>query len=180
LYNNLGSIRWSPPEITFTHQLNIHWNGSPLVLEHRPGPTAGAIWATLPEQHVVFIGDLVLLSQPPFLASAHLPTWLENLQELLSPVYQNYLIVCSRGGLVHQDDIRKQIRFLQKVQQSIEGLAQQDAAPEETWRLAPLLLAEFSLPAERLPFYQQRLKYGLHQYYVRQHRPAIGESSDDE
>lgn len=28
-YNGLGSIRWAPPEITFTQQLDIFWEESP-------------------------------------------------------------------------------------------------------------------------------------------------------
>ena len=29
LYNGLGSIRWAPPEITFTDQMVIHWDNNP-------------------------------------------------------------------------------------------------------------------------------------------------------
>jgi hypothetical protein len=44
LHNNLGSVRWLPPEITFSDQFFIHWNGSPIKLEHKPGSNQGAIW----------------------------------------------------------------------------------------------------------------------------------------
>jgi len=180
LYNNLGSIRWAPPEITFTHQMYIHWDNYPLLLEHRPGPTAGAIWVVLPEHHIVFIGDAVTPGQPPFLAGAHLPTWLDALQELLSPVYQNYLIVSSRGGLIHHDEIRKQMRFLQNVQQAIALLAQEDAPPEKTAHLVREFADQFDAPPDRAALYQQRLIYGLHQYYIRQHYPVSGEVTEEE
>ena len=38
----LGNIRWVTPEITFSHQMAIHWGDSSVILEHHPGPTAGA------------------------------------------------------------------------------------------------------------------------------------------
>ena len=36
----LGNIRWVTPEITFSHQMAIHWGDSSVILEHHPGPTA--------------------------------------------------------------------------------------------------------------------------------------------
>ena len=76
-YNGLGSIRWAPPEITFTESMNIHWEDQPLCLVSRPGPAAGAIWAELPEQKVLFLGDAIVKDQPPYLAWADLPAWIE-------------------------------------------------------------------------------------------------------
>ena len=38
---------------------------------------------TLPEEKVIFIGDTVVKGQPPYLASADLPAWLETLNTLL-------------------------------------------------------------------------------------------------
>ncbi len=77
LYNGLGSIRWLPPDITFSEGMVIHWDESPLRLEQHQGPSIGAIWAVLPDQHIVFVGDTVVPDQPPFLASADLPAWIE-------------------------------------------------------------------------------------------------------
>ncbi len=96
----LGNIRWVPPEITFNSQMNIHWSDPPLVLEHHPGPTAGAIWVLMPSARVVFVGDLVLKNQPPFLARADLTAWQESLKLLLSPAFRNWLVVSGRGGVV--------------------------------------------------------------------------------
>ena len=48
LHNNLGSVRWAPPEITFSDTMEIHWNQSPLLLEHHPGPEQGPSGCTCP------------------------------------------------------------------------------------------------------------------------------------
>ena len=40
----LGSVRWAPPEISFSDQLSLHWGENPVCLEHHAGPTAGAMW----------------------------------------------------------------------------------------------------------------------------------------
>src|SRR5689334_4484528 len=73
----LGSVRWAPPEISFVEKMTLHWGDSPILLENRPGPASGAIWVILPAEKVVFVGDTVTKSQPPFLAYANLPEWIE-------------------------------------------------------------------------------------------------------
>jgi glyoxylase-like metal-dependent hydrolase (beta-lactamase superfamily II) len=172
LVNGLGSIRWVPPEITFTDQLMIHWDENPLSLEHHPGPSTGAIWAVLPSQRIAFVGDAIVPDQPPYLASANLPQWIENLRPLTTSAFQDYLLVSGRGGPVAHQQVRKQIQFLEKAYQQLETLAARKAAPEETAALVPGLLAEFDGSGGREGQFRQRLQHGLHQYYVRHYRPT--------
>lgn len=171
LINGLGSIRWAPPEITFSDQLNIHWDDRPLVLKHRPGPASGAIWADLPEHKIVLVGDAVVLNQPPFLAGADLPAWIANLELLLSPQYREYLIVSGRGGLAASQQVRQQLAYLQKVQRLIEDLAKANGSPEDTVRFVPELMQSFDAPQPRLAMYEQRLRFGLRQYFIRHFIP---------
>lgn len=71
LYNSLGSVRWAPPEITFTEELVLHWEeDASLRLEYHPGPATGSSWVVMPHQKVIFLGDAVVADQPPFLAQA--------------------------------------------------------------------------------------------------------------
>lgn len=172
LYNGLGSIRWVPPEITLSQRMVINWEDSPLILESKPGPSTGAIWAILPEQRIIFLGDAVVPGQPPFLASADLPVWIETLEELLTPTYQDYLLVSGRGGPMAQQQVRKQIQYLEKAHQMIQHLAEQKAPVSETESLVPALLADFDTFAQRDNQYRQRLRYGLSQYYIRRYQPS--------
>jgi glyoxylase-like metal-dependent hydrolase (beta-lactamase superfamily II) len=165
----LGSIRWVLPEITFSHLMTIYWGDHPLVLEHHPGPSAGSIWAVLPEEKVAFIGDAVVRNQPPFLASADIPAWLDTLKLLLSPAYRGWLVVSGRGGLVTGDAIRTQKEYLEHVLTKIEKLAQKKAPPEATDNLVASILGLMKVPASRQQKYSLRLRHGLHQYYIRHH-----------
>lgn len=174
LYNSLGSIRWVPPDVTFSDNMVIHWGDSPLVLEHHPGPAAGAIWAVLPEQRIVFVGDAVVPDQPPYLASANLAQWIEQIQLLLSPAYQDFLVVSGRGGPVAQMQIRRQLQTLEKTQHMLAGLADRKGAAAETELFVDTLMADYGAQGQRDMQYRQRLKHGLHQYYAR-HYQAAGE-----
>jgi glyoxylase-like metal-dependent hydrolase (beta-lactamase superfamily II) len=178
LHNGLGSIRWVSPEITFTDKLQIHWNDMPLMLEHRPGPATGAIWAILPEQRIAFVGDALVPEQPPFLGSANLPAWIDSLRPLLTPAYQDFLLVSGRDGLIAHQQVRQQISFLEKAYKLLEALASQKAPASETGQLVPALLEEFDIPALREVQYRQRLHYGLYHYYIRHYVPTEEEIAE--
>ncbi len=77
-YTDAIGVRWANPDITFTDRMSLHWGGPEVVIEHHPGPSIGATWVLIPETKVVFIGDAVVLEQPPFLANADLIAWLED------------------------------------------------------------------------------------------------------
>lgn len=172
LYNGLGSIRWVPPEITFTEQLMIHWDEAPLLLESHAGPSTGAIWAILPEQHIAFVGDALVPDQPPFLASADLPAWINALKPLLTPEWQDYLLISGRNGPVAHQQIYRQINFLEKVEHLLAQMARQKAPASETEQLVSGLLGDFDIPPQREQPYRHRLQYGLSHYYIRHYQPT--------
>jgi glyoxylase-like metal-dependent hydrolase (beta-lactamase superfamily II) len=175
LCSGLGSIRWAPPEITLTHHMFIHWDDQPVIIEHHPGSHVGAIWVTVPEEKVCFVGDAILPNQPPFLAGGELSEWLASLELLLSPAYQDTLIIGGRTGLVTREQVKAQINFLRLIESHLIALAGQKAPPEATASLIPELLDGFNIPEQRQEQYAQRLKWGLFYYYTRHYRiSALG------
>lgn len=166
----LGSVRWAPPEVSFVNKMSLHWSDTPVVLESHPGPTEGAIWVILPEEKVIFVGDAVLKGQPPFLAHADLPAWLEALELLQGPDFKKYTIVSGRGGVVSLQAIRSQADLLTKIHTRIEKLsAKRSSSPTVTEKLAEVILKEFKAPAAKQKQYAQRLRFGLRNYYARRY-----------
>jgi cyclase len=168
----LGSVRWAPPEISFVEKITIHWSETPIILESHPGPSSGAIWVTLPEEKVIFIGDAVLKAQPPFLAHADLPAWIETLKLLQEPEFKGYTIVSSRGGVVTQQIVRNQADILKRIYDKVDKLAKKKPANPATDKLADAILKDFKAPAARQKQYLQRLRYGLQHYYTRHYHPS--------
>ena len=172
-YTDAIGVRWANPDITFTDRMSLHWGGPEVVIEHHPGPSIGATWVLIPETKVVFIGDAVVLEQPPFLANADLIAWLEAL-ELLSNFYKDYMIISSRGGPVPIEAVRAQIKYLERVNKGLERLANKNAQPDSTEGLIASLLTDFSTTSPELnEKFTQRLRYGLMQYYLRSYRSEI-------
>lgn len=176
----LGSVRWAPPEISFVEKMTIHWSDTPILLESRPGPSTGAIWVHLPGEKVLFIGDAVLKGQPPFLAYADLPQWIETLKVLQDPEYKGYAIVSGRGGVINQQVVRTQIDILKRINDKVEKLGKKKPAVPATDKLAEQILKDFKAPAARQRQYQHRLRYGLHHYYVRHYLPASRQTLEEQ
>ena len=171
VYSDAIGMRWAVPDITFTQRMSLHWGGPEIILEHRPGPAVGAIWVIIPDEKVVFVGDAVVLNQPPFLANADIDEWLQALDLLLTE-YSDFTIVSGRGGPVAVDAIRTQISFLKLIQEKLSEQVDAKTMPEATEKLIPGLLSKFKFPAEQRLTHTQRLRYGLYQYFVRHYRTA--------
>ena len=175
----LGSIRWAPPEITFTAQMTIEWSNFPVVLEHHPGPTGGACWVILPEPKIVFVGDLVIKNQTPFLSSANLPEWLNSLDHLLAG-YKNFTIVSRRSGVIPFAVVQSQRDQINTLHEKLEVLAQKQAGPDAVEGLIQPLMATVKAPAEKQKQYVQRLAYGLRHYFARHYRSSGNSELDEE
>lgn len=174
----LGSVRWAPPEISFSDTMVLHWGDSPVVLEHRPGPSNGSIWVHLPEAKVLFIGDTVLKNQPPFLAGSNLKAWLSSLNMLLDSTYKGYTIVSSRGGVVTSTAIKAQYDFLKHVKDKLDKVTGKKPKPAVVEKLVTSLLTWFKAPAARQKQFAQRLRYGVLHYNARQYHVANPSDED--
>ncbi len=173
--NESVGTRWAVPDITFSQNVSLHWGEPDVILEHHPGPAAGALWVVIPDKKVVFVGDAVLANQPAFLANADIPTWLEAL-DVLASSYSGYVIISGRGGPVAAVEIRRQQEHLRHIQAELQNLAGQNASVEATEMAIPYLMADFKISAKLEEQYTQRLRHGLYQYYIRYYHPA--ESGD--
>jgi len=167
LVSGLGSVRWCPPEITFSQHLLIHWGDQPVILEHHPGPTTGAIWVIVPETKVIFVGDAVTLNSPPFLANADLPPWLITLKTLHAPEYKDYFLISSRGDVLTPEQANRQTMLLQQILDMLNELTESNASPDATDKLVEPILSKLQYPPERKEQFTKRLKWGLYQYYTR-------------
>ena len=169
----LGSVRWAPPEISFVSKMSLHWSDTPVILESRPGPTDGAIWVVLPEEKVVFIGDAVLKGEPPFLAHANIPAWVESLEYLQGGDFKGFTVISGRSGSVSPQAIRSQTDSLKKIYKKIETLGKKKSiSATVTDKLADTVLKEFKSPVAKQQQYSQRLRFGLRNYYSRHYVPS--------
>jgi glyoxylase-like metal-dependent hydrolase (beta-lactamase superfamily II) len=161
----LSGIRWAPPDLAFSHQARLHWKEAEVLLLHQPGPEPGAIWTCMPEQKVLFVGDLVTVSRPPFLGQSNLTAWEESLDTLASD-FKDYLVVSGRDGLVTEKDFKSMKKIISNIGKQLDRLNRKKAKPEETEKLVDKLMGSFQIEPRFRNHYYQRLKYGLAQCYA--------------
>lgn len=174
----LGSVRWAPPEISFLDQMTLHWSDKPVMLEHHAGPSSGSIWVHLPDEKIIFVGDIVLKNQPPFFAGANLTDWISALNLLLSPAFKGYTIISSRGGVVTTNIVKTQLDFIKHVHDKLDKFVTKKPKPAAIEKLVASLLTWFKAPAARQKQFAQRLRYGLLHYNSRPNH-ASGQFNED-
>lgn len=178
LSNNLGTIRWVPPDITFDNSISLYPDSITLNVEHHPGPMAGSCWIEIPEEKILFVGDALPVDQPPFLANADIPAWVESLELLAGPRYAEYRIVSGRGGLTTTALAAPLIKWLQSVEEKIKELGEKSAPPEDTFSMVAKFLKEFQFGRDLESQYSDRLKWGFFQYYAHRYCPTRAESEE--
>jgi glyoxylase-like metal-dependent hydrolase (beta-lactamase superfamily II) len=170
--SGLSGLRWVLPRITFSDHTLLHFDDRELRLELHPGPGPGACWLISPKDKVVFVGDAVVVGEPPFMAQADVSAWLKQLDLLSSRTFKDYTIIAGRGGKAGSRDIGEMRRFLKSVDDKLHTLAKKKSAAEEIDKFAIKLADKYRANAKRKPLYIQRLKYGLQNYFTRRYQPA--------
>ena len=150
-----------PPEIIFDKQLSLHLDGLQIDLEHHPGSNYAGVWVTIPEHKIIFIGDTVVVDQPPFLAYANLPLWLEELDLLASRAFRGYQIISSRSGLVTQAQVQEMARKLVAIQDLLSPLVRKKTTLEEYLALIPEIMNLYQVSPLDQELYLNRLQWGL-------------------
>ncbi|NQS91587.1 MAG: MBL fold metallo-hydrolase [Chloroflexi bacterium] len=175
-YPESSGMQWMIPDITFTEKMQFHWSEDPVILEHHPGPRPGSSWMIIPSEKVMFIGDAVVIKSPPFLGRAHLPTWIDTLDELLKARFKDYTIISGRGGEISLDHIKELKKTFRKIHRRIDKLASRRASAEDIRDQAEKFMDEFSFLKRDREFFLQRLQHGLSQYYLRNYFPHVDEN----
>jgi glyoxylase-like metal-dependent hydrolase (beta-lactamase superfamily II) len=158
------------PELSFSDEMLIHLGKRVIVLWHRPGPMPGSSWVLVPELHVAFIGDTVMLNEPPFLAEADLGSWREALTELSTSKFKDYVLVSSRDGIVDRTAVLAMGRLLGKIEDRLGKMG--SGSETEASALASQLVKGYKLTAARREAGLQRLTVGLQRLHARQSSAA--------
>jgi len=170
-FNIPATIKWKAPSLTYTNEVSIHWDKAPLVVSHKPGAHMAGSWLRYDAEHVVFVGDSVILDQPPFLAWSDLDCWLKELAYLESDFFKDYQIIAGREGVVNSGSLNRLVEFLNRVKVEVKSLLRQ-----ENWRdginaVVSTLMAYFVFDYQLDTLYRNRLNWGLKQY-IKNHCPV--------
>jgi glyoxylase-like metal-dependent hydrolase (beta-lactamase superfamily II) len=162
-YDLPQNVRWAVPDLTYTKQVSIHWDETPVVVTHQPGAHLAGSWVRYDPARVIFVGDSVVIKQPPYLGCCDLDCWIDELNELCSDVYKGYKIIGGRNGVVQQRSIGKLIKLLSAVKTFVVDAADVDNHEEGLDRFALELLRDIDYDRDLKEHYKSRLVRGLKQ-----------------
>jgi glyoxylase-like metal-dependent hydrolase (beta-lactamase superfamily II) len=165
----ITGVRRAVPEVVFDEEMIIELPDRPVHLTHRPGPTAGAIWAEVPDKSTAYIGDAVTVKEPPYVGEADIEGWLETLDALREPPYDGYKIISSRDGLIERDEINDMARFLRKLPVRLDRIEEREDPQAAAESIAAELIEDFKVTKVRRPVALLRLAAGLTQLHRARH-----------
>jgi glyoxylase-like metal-dependent hydrolase (beta-lactamase superfamily II) len=149
------------PELGFSEELRLQIGRREVLLQHRPGPTPGAMWVVLPEAEIAFIGDTVTVSEPPYLGEAQLEDWMDQLETLRSAAFRSFLLIAGRDGLIEREHLNDMARFLRRVQHRLQRPRAGRSPAEAAARAAGEFMRGLRLPPTRRDLVRLRLQAGL-------------------
>ncbi len=155
------------PSIAFSHELQLELGDREVLFLHRPGPTAGSMWVVLPEAKVVFIGDTVTVSEPPYLGEADIEAWIDSLEELRKEPFSSYMLISGRDGGVDRDAVNAMARVIRKIPVRLKRLKKKGNPADAAESVAKGLLKDYRLSNARRDLVLLRLQAGLRNLYAR-------------
>jgi cyclase len=151
------------PQLTLSNggTLTLHIGKPKIVVRPVGGATPGSLWVELPDQGVVFAGDVVTQSTHPFMSEANTAIWLERLAELRSADYFATKIVPGRGGGYKRADTQSVTDYLTEMRTRVRQLLTERRGKFDAAELLPEFLDWFPIPDDEHERVQRRIRTGL-------------------
>ena len=155
------------PQLTVSDNstLTLHTNRPQVSVRPVGGANSGSVWVELPDQGVVFAGDLVTLNTHPFMSEANMMVWLDHLAELRDPEYFATKIVPGRGSGYRRADTQKVSDYLTDMRDSVREMMHDRRGRIDVSELMPPFLDRFPIPIGENERVQRRIKTGLEKVY---------------
>ena len=155
------------PQLTLGNgsRLILHIDKPKIVIRAVGGATPGSLWVELPDQGVVFTGDLVTQNTHPFMSEANTALWLERLAELQAEGYFAAKIVPGRGNNYKRADVQKTQEYLTDMRARVRDLMTEQRGKIDPTELLPEFINRYPIPSGEHERVQRRVRTSLEKVY---------------
>jgi cyclase len=153
------SLRIVEPEITFTDRTILFKGDKEIHLIPLGGHTEATTVVYLPEDKLLFAGDLVVTDRPPFLSQADTKRWLDALSYLRKLRYD--LLIPGHGELTGKEATEKMSEFLRVVRRKVRSAYRAGLSKADTARSLKHLIHYWPIPPFEKPKADRRFKSSL-------------------
>jgi len=152
------------PQITFTDKL-VLYKDAPIVIQRVGGATEGSVWVHLPQQGVLFMGDLLAFRAHPATSEGDLATWLDLLNKVGDKSFAAKTLVPGRGGPCNKAALEPMADYLRAMRARVQSLLRLRRPRAETALLVREFLARYPVSENEREFAERRIKAGLDHIY---------------
>lgn len=130
------------PNILFTTKVSLHCNPE-IVITHCGGHTKGSAVVYVPEEKILFSGDLLFVGYHPYLGDADIQQWITALTKLLDLDIRK--IVPGHGKLCDKQEIETHINYLETFYNNLKALKKEYTKKEIMNQVDLLQLPELGI-----------------------------------
>lgn len=161
------SLQLALPDLTVSNggTLTLCLEKPRVVVRPVGGATPGSLWVELPDQGIVFTGDLVTQNTHPFMSEADTRTWLARLEELRDNGYFAAKLVPGRGRSYKRSDVRKTQKYLTDMRTRVREVMTARRGKFDPAELLTEFVSRFPIPDDEQERVQRRVRTGLERVY---------------
>lgn len=151
------------PEITFTDRVFIFRGDKEIHLIPLGGHTPATTVVYLPNDKLLFAGDLVITDRPPFLSQGDTGEWLQALRYVRKLRWN--ILIPGHGELTGEEATQKMSEFLRLVRRKVRSAHKAGLPKTEAARSLRYLLNYWPVPAFEKPKADRRFKSSLNRVW---------------
>jgi cyclase len=153
------SLEIIKPEITFTSRTILYKGDKEIHIIPLGGHTPATSVVYLPNEKLLFAGDVVVTNRPPFLSQGNTKQWLQGLTYLRKLRYD--VLIPGHGELTGKEATENMSNYLRMVRRKVRGAYLSGMAKAETARSLSHLIRYWPIPSFEKPKADRRFKSGL-------------------
>ena len=153
------SLEIIKPEVTFTGRTILFKGDKEIHLIPVGGHTPATTVVLLPEEGLLFAGDVVVTNRPPFLSQGNTKEWLEALTYLRKLNYD--VLIPGHGELTGKEATERMSEYLRMVRRRVRSAYRSGLSKADTARSLSHLIRFWPIPPFEKPKADRRFKSGL-------------------
>jgi len=169
----LKNFRIVTPQITLTDKMTLHEGDKVLELIYVGGHTPASIVVYIPEEGVLFAGDVVVNGVHPLMSEANSKEWLDALTYVRRPWVKSEIIVPGEGEICDREATKKLSNYIRRLRAKVRALYSTGHSRAEIVASVANLVDFFSVTGEEGGEAMQRLKANVERVY--EEMKAVGE-----
>lgn len=155
------------PQILFRDSVTLHRAGTDMTVETIEGAHPGSAWLDLRDENVVFLGDTLVVDEPPVMdATPDSKAWLQTLTMLRRPRFSGVTLVPGRGPASSQSATERLSEYLRVARRRVRSLHSSARPRDDVVDFVDELLSIFSLSDEERNRHRRRVRSGLKHVYL--------------